>query len=253
MKKPVFLIVFFTALALFIAIDFKTKKPEEDSLPYFARFYDTKLSKRQFFDFMRPIIAEENDRVLKQRKQFLELYQKWTSGEGLSTSDMRVFKYFTELYFVKPEEYDADAIWELLKQRIDIVPIELALAQSANESAWGRSRFAMEGNAMFGQWTFSRKKTGMIPRKRVPDSGHTVAKSPSVRASIKSYIKNLNTHQAYVAFRVLRSTAREKGSELDGQTLAPGLINYSERRKAYVQEIQSIMKTNKPLMNLDLK
>jgi Bax protein len=253
MKKPVFLIIFFTALVLFIAFDFKTRKTEEDSLPYFARFYDTKISKRQFFDFMRPIIADENDRVLKQRKQLLKLYQKRTSGEGLSAWDKSVFEHFAELYFVNPEEYDADAIWELLKRRIDIVPIELALAQSANESAWGRSRFAMEGNAMFGQWTFSRKKAGMIPRKRVPDSGHAVAKFPSVRAAVKSYIKNLNTHPAYVAFRILRSTAREKGSELDGQTLAPGLINYSERRKAYVQEIQAIMKTNKPLMNLDLQ
>lgn len=250
-KKPVFLIVFCTCSFFFSAIDFKTRIIEEKPLPNFARFYDTKMRKRLFFEFMRPIIEEENARVLKQRKQLLRLFEKLARGRELSILDIRIFKRFAKLYFVNPGDYNADVLWEELKRRIDIVPIELALAQSANESAWGRSRFAIEGNSMFGQWTFSKKRAGMIPRKRNPGDVHTVAKYQNVRASVKSYIKNLNTHSAYVAFRMLRSKARAEGLEPGGHALAPGLINYSERREAYVHDIQAIIKTNKSLMNLD--
>ena len=226
---------------------------EEAPLPNFARFYDTKLRKRLFIEFMRPLIKEENNRVLRQRKQFQRLYEKRSSGKDLTAYGNRVFERFAELYFINLAEYDQNAAWESLRQRIDIVPMELALAQSANESAWGRSRFAIEGNAMFGQWSYSRKKAGMIPKKRGPESRHTVARFPSVRAAVKSYIKNLNTHRAYTTFRLLRSKVREKGFELDGHTLAPGLINYSERREVYVREIQSIMRTNKSFINMDLQ
>lgn len=253
MKKPVFLIVFCTASVLFSAIDFQGRIIEEDPLPYFSRLYDTKLRKRLFFEFMHPLIKQENKQVLKQRKLFLGLYEKWSNGIEMPVWEIKLFERFAELYFVNRVDYSTNVKWELLKRRIDIVPIELALAQSANESAWGTSRFAIEGNAMFGQWSFSREKAGMIPKKRDPKSKYTVAKFPSVAAAIKSYFKNLNTHPAYLEFRILRSKARDEGSELDGHTLAPGLINYSERRKAYVNEIQLIMETNKSLMNLDLQ
>jgi len=250
-KKPVLFIVFFTTLVLFSDFDYHSRITEEPSLPYFDRIDDTKLLKRLFFKFMHPIIELENDLVLKQRKQFLRLYQKWIRGERLLSWEMSLFERFAELYFVNTQKYDIYMIFELLKRRIDIVPIELALAQSANESAWGRSRFATEGNAMFGQWSFSKKNPGMVPKNRDPNAKHMVAKFPSIRASVKSYIKNLNTHSAYLAFRILRSQTREEGVELDGQTLASGLINYSERRKLYVNEIRAIMKINKSLMNLD--
>jgi len=253
MRKLISFIVFCTTLILLSVVDYQPKIIEEAPLPNFARFYDIKLRKRLFIEFMRLLIKGENDFVMQQRIQFLKLYKKRTGRKALTAYDMRVFERFAELYFVNLSEYDQDESWEILKRRIDVIPTELALAQSANESAWGRSRFAIEGNAMFGQWSFSKTKVGMIPSARDLDSTHTVARFPSVRAAVKSYIKNLNTHRAYLAFRVLRSKARAGGSELDGHSLAPGLINYSERREVYVREIQSIMKTNKSFMDLDLQ
>lgn len=248
MNRTVYFVIFFTVLILFSGINIT----EEDTLPYFSQFNDPAVRKRKFFEFMRPIIEKENDRVLSQRKRFLVLYNKRARGEALSSADIREFMRFAELFFVDVDDGDTEDNWELLKRRIDIVPTELALAQSASESAWGQSRFAVRGNAMFGQWSFSKERVGMIPARRTPGSSHTVAKYPSVGAAVKSYIKNLNTHPAYVHFRVLRSRAREQGSEPDGHTLATGLTNYSERRKVYVNEIQTIIKTNKSLMDLDL-
>ncbi|MFH2129250.1 MAG: glucosaminidase domain-containing protein [bacterium] len=250
-KAGVF-VIFCVAFILFSVIDYQAKITEEDMLPYFSQYNDTVVRKRQFFEFMRPIIEKENDRVLKQRKQFMALYKKRARGEDLSVWDLRVFRRFAELYQVDPAEYDNDKLWELLKRRIDIVPTELALAQSANESAWGQSRFAIRGNAMFGQWSFSRERKGLVPSRRDPEASHTVATYPTVKAAVKSYIKNLNTHPAYTDFRVLRSQAREEGAEPDGHSLAIGLINYSEKRMDYVREIQSLIETNKSLMNLDL-
>jgi len=252
MNKAVFYIIICTMLVLFSAVDFRAKITDEGTLPHFALFYDMEVRKRQFFEFMRPIIEEENERVLSQRKRFLGLYEKRARGEELSAWQRAALERMAEKYRVNPDEYESDAMWDLLKLRIDIVPTELALAQSASESAWGRSRFAVEGNAMFGQWSFSRKRAGMIPKRRDPESSHRVAAFPSVSAAVKSYIRNLNTHSAYINFRLLRSRAREKGSELDAHTLATGLINYSERRKDYVREIQTIIETNKSLMDLDL-
>lgn len=250
MKKSLYLVVFCTALILFGAIDYKDNKTEERPLPSFARYYDIKLRKRQFFDFMRPIIEAENNRVLSRRKKFLALYRKKNRGDFLSVWDRKKLRRYARMYRLDPDACEEKELWETLKRRIDIVPTELALAQSAHESAWGMSRFAVEGNAMFGQWTYSRKSEGMIPRKRKRSARHKVAKFPSVRAAVQSYIRNLNTHSAYLYFRKLRSKARENGLKPDGHNIAHGLINYSEKRQRYVREIQTMIKSNKPLMGL---
>jgi Bax protein len=148
-------------------------------------------------------------------------------------------------------EYPTDEFWDLLKRRIDFVPIDLVLAQSANESAWGTSRFVIMGNALFGQQTFSQDFPGIIPYNRRPGTKHSVEKFKSVRQSVRSYINNLNTHPAYLAFRLLRSLARSRGKIPDGQFLAAGLAQYSERREDYIRDIRTMISVNRDLMGLD--
>ena len=86
-----------------------------------------------------------------------------------------------------------------LKMRMDIIPVSIALAQAANESGWGTSRFALEGNALFGQWTWSKK--GISPKNKDPDQSHKILQFQILKASVRAYKNNLNTHNAYQEFR----------------------------------------------------
>ena len=121
------------------------------------------------------------------------------------------------------------------------------MAQAANESAWGLSRFAQKGNNLFGQWCF-KKGCGIVPGQRNAGANHEVRKFASINDSVASYMHNLNTGRAYKDLRKLRATLRSTNAAVDGHTLAKGLIKYSSRGKAYVKEIQSMIKTNMTLM-----
>lgn len=221
-----------------------------DFSPRLSEIDDIRWRKLLFFDYMRPIIMDENERVLEQRERLLKLYREWfKAGEPLPREHRRWLTALCVEYEVDEPDLDDPQVWKTLIRRVDIVPIRLALAQSASESAWGTSRFAVEGNAMFGQWTYSQPE-GMIPEGREPGQQHKVAAFPSKKASVRSYIRNLNTHPAYLEFRLMRRDLREKGLKPDGYTLAKGLIRYSERREEYVAEIKEIIDYNKDLMRI---
>lgn len=134
--------------------------------------------------------------------------------------------------------------WNELLKRINTVPSSLALAQSANESAWGTSRFAQEGNNYFGQWCF-QPGCGLVPKSRTAGKTHEVEKFSSAADSVKAYIDNLNRNSAYEKLRSLRAQRAEKNGSFSGTELAPGLLKYSERGKEYVLEIQSMIRINK--------
>ena len=125
---------------------------------------------------------------------------------------------------------------------MDIIPVSLAIAQAAKESGWGTSRFALEGNAMFGQWTYG--KDGLKPKDGV-GTDHKVLKFPMLRSSIIAYQKNLNTHKAYGKFREARSELRQKNKKLSGLDLALYLENYAATGKEYVKILKSIITQNK--------
>jgi len=127
------------------------------------------------------------------------------------------------------------------------VALEIVLAQSANESAWGQSRFAKEGNNFFGQWCY-QKGCGIIPANRDKGSIHEVAKFSSVNKSVRSYIKNINTTRAYYPLRKIRRLNKTAGKKPDAIAQAGGLIKYSQRREKYVKEIRAMIRANKPLM-----
>jgi Bax protein len=132
---------------------------------------------------------------------------------------------------------------ETLRQRVDVVPPGLALAQAAIESGWGASRFVRLGNSLFGQWVFSSTK-GMAPRNRSPRSDYAVAAFDDLGQSVGAYLYNLNTFWAYEDLRRVRRNMRRSGERLDSKRLAEGLRLYSERRDAYVRDIQTVMRAN---------
>jgi Bax protein len=193
--------------------------------------------KKRFFDFMRPIINDENAKVLLLR-------------EALLTAKKNNYR----KAFVKKtaEDYGlqwqtGNENWDRLLKRIDAVALEVALAQSANESAWGQSRFAQQGNNFFGQWCY-KKGCGMIPDKRTEGKKHEVARFKSVNDSVRSYIKNINTGPVYRHLRDIRKKNRMAGNKPDAIAQAGGLVKYSQRREDYVKEIRSIIWKNKKLM-----
>lgn len=198
---------------------------------------DADDKKKRFFDFMRPIINDENTRVLLLR-------------EALLTAKKNNYR----KAFVKKTATDYGLQWEIGKENwdkllahVDAVAVELALAQSANETAWGQSRFAQQGNNFFGQWCYE-KGCGIIPDDRDHGTIHEVARFNNVNNSVRSYIKNINTGPAYETLRDLRKKNRAAGKKPDASAQAGGLIKYSQRREDYVREIRSMIYVNKKLM-----
>jgi len=192
--------------------------------------------KKLFFDTLRPIVEAENARVQAERESILAARK---SGETTDTIDAIA------------EDYRVDGWtgteWSRLLARVDTVPVTLALAQAANESSWGQSRFAQQGNNLFGEWCFT-EGCGLVPQQRTEGKTHEVADYASVNHSVRSYIHNLNTGSAYAALRKLRQQARAAGQEPSAMTLASGLARYSERGLAYVNEIKSMIRANRDLM-----
>ena len=183
--------------------------------------------------------------VRREREKLLALLKKMKQG-SVSPEESRWLRKLALKYRVIEKSDDPltpKKIKELVR-RVDIVPPSLVLAQGAVESAWGTSRFAVEGNALFGQWSFS--KNSMRPkeqRKQLGDYG--LARFETPLDSIRAYLLNLNTHPAYKAFRALRAKMRKEGKPLDGYTLAATLTPYSERGEAYVEELRRIIRANR--------
>ena len=126
--------------------------------------------------------------------------------------------------------------------RMDIIPVSIALAQAANESGWGTSRFALEGNALFGQWTWSKK--GISPKNQDPNKSHKVLQFQILKASVRAYKNNLNTHNAYKEFREARAQMREDKGKLDGLQLTKYLEKYASIGKKYVEILNVIIRKN---------
>lgn len=196
-----------------------------------------KDKKKRFFDFMRPIIKDENAKVLALREKLLDAKKNNNNPELVAKA--------AESYSVKWTT--GKESWKKLLERVDAVALEVALAQSANESAWGQSRFAQQGNNFFGQWCY-RKGCGIIPKKRDKGTKHEVAKFKNVNDSVASYINNINNMRVYSPLRDIRRKNRAAGKKPDANAQAGGLIKYSTRREAYVKEIRSMIRVNKKLM-----
>jgi len=218
-------------------------------IPDFAAILDVELKKQTFFDFIEPYVHEVNREILQQRERLLDIRAKIRTGAALDNRELRVLSTLAEQYEVEADDLTGLDTITLLLRRVDIVPVSLALAQAANESAWGTSRFAQDGNNFFGQWCYS-DGCGLVPNRRRANATHEVRSFDSVADSVRAYILNLNTFPSYQMLRRIRQSLRQQDRKVDGVSLADGLESYSERGLDYIEELQSIIYANN-LLELD--
>ncbi|MFT2097282.1 glucosaminidase domain-containing protein [Marinomonas sp. 2405UD66-6] len=214
--------------------------PIKSDVPDFSTIANIKARKAAFFNFLAQFAYEKNRLTQDDRKRINALLNKSTMSnrEKMWVSTMRKYHKLQVL-----DTYSKQDLKELL-HHVDIIPTSLVLAQAANESAWGTSRFATEGNNFFGQWCF-RKGCGLVPASRNDGADHEVRKFHDARESVFAYIDNLNSNAAYKELRAARATLRQKGKAITGLILVHGLEHYSERGHAYVEEIEGLISYNK--------
>ena len=178
------------------------------------------------------MIIQENDKILNDRKILFSILNK------NSNSDVELKWLNTKFkqYGIKNKDILS------LKVRMDVVPISLTIAQAAKETGWGTSRFAIEGNALFGQWTYSG--SGIKPLKANDNENHKVMKFQILEASIRAYHRNLNTHSSYRNFRAKRAHARDNEESLDSILLADYLDKYAETGIEYTKILKKIIIQN---------
>ncbi|WP_077530656.1 glucosaminidase domain-containing protein [Vreelandella utahensis] len=206
-------------------------------LPDFTQYSVVSDKKDAFFGYLFPRIALANLRIQAARAYLKELRGKAELSdeeqEWLTTRATRL-----RVKGDKPEDLISG-----LERRMNIIPPSLVLAQAANESAWGTSRFATQGNNLFGQWCFS-PGCGLVPNSRPAGMTHEVEVFDSPYRSIRAYLTNLNRHNAYQQLRERRRALLNDNEFPDGISLAGGLQSYSERGQAYVEEIRSMIRAN---------
>ncbi|MEX2468576.1 MAG: glucosaminidase domain-containing protein [Pseudohongiellaceae bacterium] len=212
--------------------------------PDFANIVDIDVKKQQFFDYLQDYVVAENRRVLALRDEVASLAVLVNSGVGLSSSGERQrFLELAEAYRIDAAELNDRGIAATLMRRVDAIPVSMALAQAANESAWGTSRFALEGFNLFGQWCYE-EGCGLVPLRRLEGASHEVEEFKSVEEAVAAYFYNINTHPSYLGLRELREEMRRHGEPLDSMRLVAGLGRYSERGLNYVDEVQTLIEQN---------
>lgn len=219
-------------------------KVEDQSAPDFSDIRHAPDRKTAFYEFLLPMIHEANFEVARERRWLGGLGMQLLNGHQLSQEQRSELIPIERRYNLRSRgNSDAGRIGELLK-RVDTVPAALVVAQAAKESGWGTSRFATAANNYFGIWCFYQG-CGLTPLRRTVGLTHEVATFTSVRQSVRYYVRTLNTHIAYDGFREMRSTRRFANEPIIGDELASGLLRYSERGLAYVEEIQAMIRYNK--------
>jgi len=232
-----------TVLNLFKDVEYDLGKVRTQKLVkpiYFTQFprdldalQSTKLKKETFIKIVLPLIVAENERILADREKLLTVSKK------KFTTDLEKQWLRQKLLEYKVKKGDLKE----LVARMDIIPTSIALAQAAKESGWGTSRFALEGNAIFGQWTWSGQ--GIAPLDRESNQNHKILKFPILRASVKAYQNNLNTHKSYLKFRQKRLALRDKNKKIKGLELTETLNNYAQTGSEYTKILNQIIKQNR--------
>lgn len=195
----------------------------------------------QFIESLLPLIETENQRILALRQDLLELSARLESGKPLGKAQRERLTQLARTYRVEGNPLKDGDVRAALISKVDSVPASLALAQAANESAWGKSRFAREGNNLFGIWTYDEDK-GIVPRRRAPGKKHLVRKFDSIGDSVRYYLHTLNSHPAYASLREIRAEMRASGQAPDALMLAAGLTKYSARGEQYVELIRDMIR-----------
>ena len=232
-----------TVLNLFKDVEYDLGKVRSQKLVkpiYFTQFprdldalQSTKLKKETFIKIVLPLIVAENERILADREKLLVISdKKFTTDIEKQWLRQKLLEYKVKKGNIKE-----------LMVRMDIIPTSIALAQAAKESGWGTSRFALEGNAIFGQWTWSGQ--GIAPLDRESNKNHKILKFPILRASVKAYQNNLNTHKSYSKCRQKRLALRDKNKRIKGLELTETLNNYAQTGSEYTKILNQIIKQNR--------
>jgi len=208
--------------------------------PDFGSLPAGKPRKAAFFAYLRPLVAQENARIAEERRELLVIADQLPD---LGWFDRYRLRALAAEYLSDPDGLDDAETVQALLPRVDELPESLVLAQAAKESGWGTARFSVHGNNYFGQRCWD-PGCGMVPNARAPGKRHEVATYESAQESVASYLHNLNTHDDYEALRERRVELRAAGRSPRGVPLAECLPRYSERRRAYVDEIQSLIDFN---------
>jgi len=193
---------------------------------------NSKKRKDFFIQIILPLVIKENNNIRIDRKKLFSILNKSKNTKAERAWLNSKFKQYGV----------ANKDLSTLKIRMDEVPNSMAIAQAAKETGWGTSRFAQEGNALFGQWTWSGE--GIKPSDADNNSTHKVMKFKVLQASVKAYQRNLNTHSSYKDFRSARAESRDKGEKLDSMILSEYLDKYAETGKEYVKILQQIIRQN---------
>ena len=199
--------------------------------------------KAAFIDYLVPFVRDVNADILKDRGRLLAIRRTVTGGGSPGMFDRRWLQRVSSYYEMQPPARIDAAFLDHLLLRVDVIPPSLVLAQAAEESGWGSSRFAQHGNNLFGLRAYNG--TGLVPKGRESGEKFRVAAYKSVRDSIAEYLRNLNTGENYIELRADRSTLRRLGQPVSGIALAPRLADYSRRGPGYVDTILSIITGNK--------
>jgi Bax protein len=194
---------------------------------------NVKKRKELFIQIVLPLIIQENNNIRLDRKTLFSIINK---SNNTDIEKQWLNKKYKQ-YGVKSNDLS------ILKMRIDVIPTSLAIAQAAKETGWGTSRFAQEGNALFGQWTWSGD--GLRPKNAEEGKNHKVMKFNILQASVRAYQRNLNTHSSYKDFRKARAKMRDSNKPLDSMELSEYLNKYAETGNQYVQVLQKIITQNK--------
>ncbi len=192
----------------------------------------TKERKKLFIQIVLPLILEENNQIKFERKKLFAILNRSNN----SNSEKKWLNMKFKQYGIKNKDLST------LKIRMDEIPVSLAIAQAAKETGWGTSRFALEGNALFGQWTFSGN--GLKPLDVDDDKSHKVMKFQVLQASVRAYFRNLNTHSSYRDFRKIRASARDNNEKLDSIILADYLNEYAATGVEYTKILKQIINQN---------
>ncbi len=232
-----------TVIQLFkdVNYDLRTVRNEKLVKPiYFTQFprdldnlQSVQLKKETFLKIVLPLVVAENEKILDDREKLKNLTEKkFTSDAEKQWLRQKLLEYKVKKGDLKE-----------LMFRMDMIPVSIALAQAAKESGWGTSRFALEGNAIFGQWTWDGQ--GIAPLKRDGDKNHKILKFPILRASVKAYKNNLNTHKSYSKFREKRQQLRSKNKNITGLALTDTLKNYAQTGSEYTKILNQIITQNR--------
>ena len=188
--------------------------------------------KNLFIKIILPLVLEENNRIIIDRKKLFTILNKNKN----SKDEIKWLNQKFKQYGVVNKDLAT------LKVRMDIIPVSLAIAQAAKETGWGTSRFAIEGNALFGQWTWSGE--GIKPAGADTNATYKVMKFNVLKASVRAYQRNLNTHSSYKKFRFIRAQLRDDNKKLDSLKLAEYLDNYAQTGTEYTKVLKQIIQQN---------